>query len=80
MTNEEKFKPIARVIKQQLQFCLLRDRPVEASRAITRLANDLVVLIVDAYPRFDRGKFLRACAIDIGMLEDCGLPSLDEDA
>ncbi len=80
MTTEEKFKPVAKLMRQQLKFCLLRERPVEASQAITRLANDLAFLIVDTYPRFDRGKFLKECGIDNAMLEGCGLPTLGEKA
>jgi hypothetical protein len=44
------------------------------------VANDLAFLIVDTYPRFDRGKFLRECGIDNSMLESCGLPTLVEKA
>jgi hypothetical protein len=80
MTTEEKFKPVAELMRQQLQFCLMRARPVEATQAITRLANDLTVLIVDKYPRFDRGKFLKECGIDNALLERCGLPTLGEKA
>jgi len=78
MTTKEKFKPVAKLIWQQLQFCLLRERPVEASHAITRLANDLAFLIVDTYPRFDRDEFLEQCGIDNVMLSDCGLQTLRE--
>jgi len=80
MTTEEKFKPVAQLMRQQLQYCLLRKRPVEAGQTITRLANDLASLIVDTYPRFDRGKFLKACGIDDAMLEACGVPTLREKA
>ncbi len=75
MTTKEKFKPVAELIRQQPQFCLQRDRPVEASHAIARLANDLAFLIVDTYPRFDRDEFLEQCGIDNAMLKGWGLPT-----
>jgi hypothetical protein len=80
MTTEEKFKPVAQLVKEQLKFCLVRERPLEAAHAITRLANDLTTLIVDSNPRFNRGKFLKACGIDDKFLTDCGLPPLGGDA
>ena len=76
MTTKEKFQPVAKLIRQQLQLCLLRERPVEASRGITRLANDLALLIVDTYPRFDRDEFLEQCGIENATLKECGLPTL----
>ena len=80
MTTEEKFRPVANLIKQQLRSCLLRKNPQEAYQAITRLANDLLILIVDTYPRFDRSRFLKQCGIDNAMLERCGLPTMMDEA